>query len=296
MTDVFVAGSLHWDVVVNAPRLPGLDETLMGHNVTYRFGGKGGNQAVAAAQMGASVAMAGRIGHDDAGQRLRAVLEESGVDHGQVRACDEPSGMRAENIEAHGDNGAGVVTGATPILSGDDIVEPPDAKVLLLQNEVPEQVNLTLAKRAKGHVRVMLNAAPSRSMSDELLACVGVLIVNRVEAADLVGAKGASLDAESAAIAIREMGPDVAIVTLGSDGLVIADASGAEKLDAIGVNMLSSHGAGDMFCGALAAMIAKGATLLEACKFSSAAAALAVSTPFEERETITASAVLRLLA
>ncbi|MEX0280548.1 MAG: ribokinase [Arenibacterium sp.] len=295
MNDVFVTGSLHWDVVVDAPRLPGLDETLMGHNVTYRFGGKGGNQAVASARMGASVAMAGKVGCDDAGARLRAVLDASGVDHEQVRECDEPSGMSVAIIDENGDYGAVVVSGANTQLSGDDIVLPPDLKVLLLQNEVPAHANLAVAQRAQSHAWIILNAAPARSMSDALLACINVLIVNRVEAADLVQAGETSLDAEAAARAICELGPEVAIVTLGADGLVIADATGAERLDAVGVEVVSSHGAGDMFCGALAAELASGATLRDACRFGAAAAALAVATPFEERERITEQEVRRLL-
>lgn len=296
MTDIFVAGSLHWDVVVGAQRLPRLDETLMGHDVNYRFGGKGGNQAVAAARMGASVAMAGRIGRDDAGRRLRVTLNASGVDHAQVLECDTPSGMSIAIIDEHGDYGAVVVSGANTTLVADDITLPHGLKVLLLQNEVPESVNLALAKRPMEGACVILNAAPARAMSDELLSCVDVLVANRLEAAELIGAEAAKRDAEASASALHAMGPTTAIVTLGADGLVIADAAGVERLAAFDVNSVSSHGAGDMFCGALAAEIAGGKTVREACRFGAAAAALAVSSPFEAREHITESAVRNLIA
>ena len=295
MTDVFIAGSLHWDVVVDAPRLPRLDETLMGRCVDYRFGGKGGNQAVSAARMGASVAMAGRIGRDDAGRRLRATLDASGVDHTQVLECDTPSGMSVAIIDERGDYGAVVVSGANKTLAADDIALPRDLKVLLLQNEVPEDVNLTLAQCSKDGACVILNAAPARRMSDDLLACIDVLVVNRVEAAELIGAEAERLDVEAAARALCAMGPATAIVTLGADGLAIADAAGVERLDAFCVEAVSSHGAGDMFCGALASEIARGATAREACRFGAAAAALAVSTPFEARDRIAEGDVHRLL-
>ena len=291
MTEVFVAGSLHWDVVVNAPRLPRLDETLMGRDVDYRFGGKGGNQAVAAARMGASVAMAGRIGRDDAGTRLRSVLDESGVDHAGVLECDTPSGMSVAIIDEQGDYGAVVVSGANTALTADDITLPRGLKVLLLQNEVPESVNLALVQRSKEGTCVILNAAPARSTSDDVLSCVDVLVLNRVEAAQLVGTEAAKPDAEAAARALCAMGPKTAVVTLGADGLVIADAAGVERLTAFDVNTVSSHGAGDMFCGALAAEIARGKSVREACRFGAAAAALAVSTPFEARQHITEGAV-----
>ncbi|WP_299045796.1 ribokinase [uncultured Tateyamaria sp.] len=295
MTDVFVAGSLHWDIVVDAPRLPGLDETLMGHSVAYRFGGKGGNQAVAAARMGASVAMAGLVGRDDAGRRLRAMMDASGVDHTQVFESDQPSGMSVAIVDENGEYGAVVVSGANMRLVADNIVLPPNLKVLLLQNEVPESVNLALAKRSRDTARVILNAAPARALPGDLLSCIDVLVVNRVEATALIGAEDGPLDAEAAARAICAMGPMSAVVTLGAEGLVVADASGAERLSAFSVDTVSSHGAGDMFCGALAAEIAKGATVREACRFGAAAAALAVSTPFAARDSITERAVRRLM-
>ncbi len=296
MTDVFVAGSLHWDVVVDAPRLPGLDETLMGHRVAYRFGGKGGNQAVAAAWVSASVAMAGRVGRDEAGRLMRSTLDAAGVDHTQVHECSEPSGMSVAIIDENGDYGAVVVSGANTKLDGEGITLPPDLKVLLLQNEVPESANLALAKRANGNAQIILNAAPARSIPAEFLAGIDVLIANRVEAAEMIGAEDIRLDPEAAARALVDLGPKAAVVTLGADGLVLVDASGTERLDSLSVETVSSHGAGDMFCGALAASIAKGATLQEASKFGAAAAALAVSLPFDARDSITEQVVLDLLS
>ena len=295
MTDVFVAGSLHWDVVVDAPRLPRLDETLMGHHVDYRFGGKGGNQAVAAARMGASVAMAGRVGRDDAGRRLRAALDVAGVDHAQVLECVTPSGMSVAIVDEHGDYGAVVVSGSNTTLVADDITLPHGLKVLLLQNEVPETVSLALAKRAPDGICVVLNAAPARKTSAELLARVDVLIANRVEAAALTGVEAANLNAETAARALCALGPETAVVTLGADGLLIADTDGIERLEAFKVDLVSSHGAGDMFCGALAAEIARGAMIRDACRFGAAAAALAVSMSAGSRDQITESAVRHLL-
>lgn len=294
MSEVFVAGSLHWDVVVDAPRLPGLDETLMGHQVDYRFGGKGGNQAVAAARMGASVAMAGRVGRDDAARRLRAALDNAGVDHTQVLESDTPSGMSVAIVDAHGEYGAVVVSGANATVQADEIALPPDLKVLLLQNEIPQAVNLSLAQRAPDACCVILNAAPARETSAELFAHVDILIANRVEAAELTGAETAMLNGEAATRALCALGPTTAVVTLGADGLWVADDSGCERVAAFTVDAVSSHGAGDAFCGALAAEVARGANLNAACRFAAAAAALAVSAPAGSRDQITEEAVRRL--
>ncbi|PTX54495.1 ribokinase [Litoreibacter ponti] len=296
MIDVFVAGSLHWDVVVDAPRLPRLDETLMGRSVDYRFGGKGGNQAVAAARMGASVAMAGRIGRDAFGQQLRFALAAAGVDHAQVLECDDASGMSVAIVDAAGDYGAVVVSAANTALNPDDIRLPDGLKVMLLQNEVPEAVNLALAKRAGDDTRVLLNAAPARALPAALLARVDVLITNRIEAAALTGADRDALEPEAAAKQLCAMGPQSAIVTLGADGLVCADASGVTTLAACRVDTASSHGAGDMFCGALASELARGASLAKAAEFGNAAAALAVSMDVHARVELTPDAVRRFMA
>lgn len=287
---ILVCGSLHLDVVVTAPRLPRLDETLVGQGVAYPFGGKGGNQALAAARMGASVAMAGRVGDDAFAATLLAALDAGGVDRTLVQQGPGPSGMSVAIVDASGGYGAVIVSAANLLLEADRIEVPPGSTHVLLQNEIPEAVNLTVAAKARAAgARVILNAAPARAMPAALLALTDLLIVNRVEAGDLVAGPP-----EAAAQALAARGPGAVIVTLGAEGLVLWDGD-LTLLPAHRVKVVSTHGAGDAFVGALAAEWARGGDLRRAAGFGQAAAALQVSTPPEARGAITVGAVRGLM-
>jgi ribokinase len=289
--EVLVVGALHLDVVVDAPHLPALDETVMGSAVAYRFGGKGGNQAVAAARMGARVAMAGRVGCDRFGEMILAALDEAGVDRSGVIEVDGASGMSVAIVDARGDYGAVIVSGVNRDIDGEAIAVPRDAKVVLLQNEVPEAVNLGIAAKA-GDARVVLNAAPAREVAAELMARVDILVVNRGEAAMLA----ATEDPDAAAARLRAMGPETVIVTLGADGLVALTGEGSLRLTAPQVTVVSTHGAGDAFTGALAAALAQGAALPEALVFAQGAAALTVATAPDRRRALTEGKVRAFLS
>jgi ribokinase len=287
--EVFVVGALHLDVVVDAPHLPALDETVVGSAVAYRFGGKGGNQAVAAARMGARVAMAGRVGRDRFGEMILAALDEAGVQRWGVLEVPGASGMSVAIVDAQGDYGAVIVSGVNREIG--DVAVPAGAKVVVLQNEVLEAVNLRVAAAA-GDARVVLNAAPARELPAALMARVDVLVVNRGEAAALAGVA----DPEAAAVALRAKGPGVVIVTLGGDGLVAASAEGVVRMAAPRVEVVSTHGAGDAFTGALAARLAKGDALAEALRFAQGAAALTVATDPERRGALTDGKVRAFLS
>lgn len=258
---VLVCGSLHWDTVVRADRLPALDETLPGSGVDYRFGGKGGNQALASAKAGARVAFIGAVGGDDAGDRMLAVLDGAGIERGGVARIDGASGMSVAIETAAGEYGAVVVSGANARVEAGGAL-PADVAVALIQNEVPEDANLALARVLPRHVTLILNAAPARTVGAELMARVDVLVVNRVEAAQMG-------DAALAA--------PVAIVTRGADGLDLHRDGTVTHRAAPVVEAVSSHGAGDAFCGALAAALACGAQLEDAIEGAQAAAARHVS-------------------
>ena len=287
---VVIAGALHLDVVVDAPRLPHLDETLMGTAVRYVCGGKGGNQAVSASRHGASTVMVGRVADDRFGATLLANLDEAGVDTALVqRATDGASGMSVAIVDGRGDYGAVVVSGVNRQIDVDAMAWPDGATHLLLQNEVPERVNLTLARRAAAAgAFVVLNAAPMRPLEPELVACLDLLIVNRVEAEALFGAAIADgPDAIRTALETRLDGPAAVIVTLGGDGLVHhRTGSPAVHAPAFDVPVVSTHGAGDMFCGALVARLALGAPIEAALGYAMAAAALHVRMPAEDRDRI----------
>jgi ribokinase len=280
MIDVAVVGSLHLDIMVAAPRLPGRDETLIGSAWHYKCGGKGGNQAVAAARFGARTAFGGQTGQDDFGERLRANLVAAGVDIAHVGIDPaQGSGMSVAISEAAGEYGAVVVSGAN--LSIDAAAIAPawsslwEAKVLLLQNEVPEAVSLAAARAARSRgAQIVLNAAPARKMSAEFLSFVDVLVVNRVEAAMLSGTE----DMGKAITALHSPARDV-VLTRGGDGLMLLTRDGRRTdIPALAVKLISSHGAGDCFCGALAARLAAGDGIEAACRFATEAAGRFVST------------------
>ena len=280
MIDVAVVGSLHLDILVAAPRLPGRDETLVGSSWHYKCGGKGGNQAVAAARFGARTAFGGQTGRDDFGDRLRANLVAAGVDI--VHVGTDPaqgSGMSVAISEDSGEYGAVVVSGANLGIDAAAIVsawEPLwSARVLLLQNEIPEAVSLAAAKAAKAKgARIVLNAAPARKMSAEFLSLVDVLVVNRVEAAMLAGTS----DMAAALAGLHAPTRDV-VLTRGGDGLMLMTRDGGRTdTPALPVKLVSSHGAGDCFCGALAARLAAGDGIEAACRFATEAAGKFVST------------------
>lgn len=289
---VHVLGSLHLDVIVTAPRLPALDETLAGRSVRYAFGGKGGNQAVAAARMGARVSMAGAVGSDDFGDSLLAALDAAGVERSGVRRLPGASGMSVAILTDGGAYGAVIVSGANLAVTGEG-APPPGTRIVLLQNEVPEAANLAAARAARaGGAQVMLNAAPARPIAAELLTLTDILIVNRGEAAALSGAE----DPVAAARALAAQGPGAVIVTLGGEGLVAALPEGLLRRPAHAVPVVSTHGAGDAFAGALAARLAAGAPIGEALGFAQAAAALHVALPPERRAEATAAAAEQLAA
>lgn len=301
MSRVAVVGSLHLDILVEAPRLPVSDETLAGTSWVQKCGGKGGNQAVAAARFGAGTAMGGRVGDDDFGRRLRAHLRAAGVDDSCVGTdATAGSGMSVAIQEANGEYGAVIVSGANLAIDPAAIVEDWTtlwrSAVLLLQNEVPEAVNLAAARAAHAlGCRVLLNAAPARPIARALRDLVDVLIVNRVEAAALTGANVvARAQAERAALALQRPERDV-VITLGADGLLLAPRIGGIVFQpAFSVQQRSSHGAGDCFCGALAARLALGDDLPAACDFARIAAALHVAATPERQTSLVTADVLAI--
>jgi ribokinase len=278
--DVLVCGSLHLDIVVHAPHLPRLDETVTGRSWEQVCGGKGGNQAVQAARFGARTAMIGRVGRDDFGTRLLAHLVRAGVDASAVETdASAGSGMSVATIDANGDYGAVIV-------SGSNLAIPPaeipahwrrlgGARLLVLQNEVPHAVNVAAAVAAHAAgVRVLLNAAPARNLGDDLIDRVDILVVNRVEAEMLAGR--AVPDRAAALAVLPALGADrrTVIVTLGAGGLVVAVPGAAPVgIEAVPVTAVSTHGAGDCFVGALASRLAKADVMVEACRFANAKAA-----------------------
>lgn len=272
--DVAVVGSLHLDIMVKGPRLPALDETVIGSTWSFKCGGKGGNQAVAAAKAGATTVFVGRVGDDDFGKTLLANLGQAGIDRARIIVDDSiGSGMSVAIENADGGYGAVVVSGANRRIEAAQF-DGLRAKVLLLQNEVDPAINLQAARALKaGGAYVIHNMAPFLAVDLALLAMTGVVIVNRVEALAMTSEKNT---AKAAAI-IAGLGCD-AIVTAGEGGCHVAKRDGAVAyVPAVAVKVQSTHGAGDVFCGVLAASLASGAGLADATTTASTAAARHVS-------------------
>lgn len=294
---ILCAGSLHHDLIVEAPALPRLDQTLGGSGFRTAFGGKGGNQAVAASRAGAESHMAGAVGSDDAAMVLREALDAAGVRRGCVQTHPGASGMSVAISLPGGGYGAVIVSGANLMFRAEAVAFPKGCAVLMLQSEIPEAANLHLAQRAaSAGIRVVLNAAPARRVGKGLLALTDLLVVNRGEAADLLARPEAGLDAVSAATGLRHLGPAAVIVTLGGEGLALAKGSAAEVQPAPRVKVVSTHGAGDAFIGALCAEWARGAPLSAAAAFAQAAAALHVSCGTASRREIDETAIRAALA
>lgn len=289
---ILCAGSLHHDVIVDAPGLPRPDQTLAGTAVRYAFGGKGGNQAIGAARAGAEAHMAGAVGSDDAAILLRTALDAAGVRRASVQTHAGVSGMSVAITRPDGIYAAVIVSGANAQFRPDAVSFPRDCALLLLQSEIPEAANLSLARRAReAGIRIVLNAAPARPVSPDLLALANLLVVNRGEAADLLSRTEPGLDAETAARDLAEGGPGAVIVTEGAGGLVVCEGDLVTRQDGHRVPVVSTHGAGDAFIGALAAEWARGAALEDAAAFGQAAAALHVSLPVDDRPTIDEAAI-----
>jgi ribokinase len=282
--DVLVCGSLHLDIVVRAPHLPRPDETVTGLSWDRICGGKGGNQAVQAQRLGASTAMIGRVGADDFGARLLANLDRAGVDRSEVET--DPaigSGMSVATIDAAGNYGAVIVSGSNLAIEPGGIAASwarlGGARLLVLQNEVPAAVNLAAASVAKAAgALVLLNAAPARDAGAALLDLIDILVVNRVEAEMMAGRPVADAGDAVAALPFLGGGRRSVIITLGAEGLVLAEPGAAPReIAALPVTAVSSHGAGDCFIGALAFRLAKGDGMVAACRFGNAMAGRFVS-------------------
>ena len=279
---VLTVGSLHYDIMVLADHLPRKDETAVGSKWFPKFGGKGGNQAVAAAKAGVISRMVGAVGDDDFGVFLRRHLRQGGVEDQFVATLPGvASGMSVAIQDGAGDYAATIVSGSNLLIALDSLMGLvwDDVSILVLQNEVPEAVNIAAASAARARgLRTLLNAAPYRALSAEFHGLIDILVVNAVEAEMMGTPKVCGLP--SALDAAQQLADqfEMVIVTAGGEGLAAWGADDAAfKLPAEKVQVVSSHGAGDSFIGTLAARLAEGAGFEAACRTASHAAARHVS-------------------
>jgi ribokinase len=267
---VVVVGSINADLVVVTERLPGPGETVSGGRFARHGGGKGANQAVAAARLGARVAMVGAVGADELGDAAVAELQDEGIDvSGVVRMDDAATGVALIVVDAHGENQIAIAAGANGRLGPAHVPRLEGEGVLLVGFEVPDQVVVAGAAAAAGWTTI-LNPAPARAIPEAVVAARPILTPNATEAAQLTGEE----DPEAAARALRERTGAPVLITLGSAGALLLDGEGgAERLPAPEVDVVDTTGAGDALNGALAAELAAGRPLAEAARFAIAAAA-----------------------
>ncbi|MDR6978172.1 ribokinase [Streptomyces sp. 3330] len=279
MTDIVVLGSTNMDLVAYVEKPPQRGETVTGREFRTIPGGKGANQAVAAAHAGGTVSMIGAVGNDAFGTRLRSTLEHSGVNTDHLRTVESPSGTAHIVVDAEGGNAIVVVPGANGtvdhLVPGDEVLIA-SADALLLQLEVPLAAVVAGARAARAHgVRTILTPSPAQPLPSELLSVTDLLVPNEHEAATLTG----RTDPREAAAALLDSVPEV-VITLGSSGSLYA-ARGARPLTvpAPRVTPVDSTGAGDTFVGSLAVALGEGRPVQEALAWASAAAALSVQRP-----------------
>ncbi|WP_460372881.1 ribokinase [Pseudomonas sp. Tul1A2] len=282
--NVVVIGSLNMDLVTRAPRLPVGGETLIGHSFATVSGGKGANQAVAAARLGAQVAMVGCVGNDDYGVQLRDALLAEQIDCQAVSTVNDSSGVALIVVDDNSQNAIVIVAGAngamTPAVIDrfDAVLQAAD--VIICQLEIPDATVGHALKRARALGKiVILNPAPaSRALPADWFAAIDYLIPNESEATVLSGLPVDSLEsAESAASQLIAMGAGKVIITLGAQGSLFANGQSFEHFPAPKVKAVDTTAAGDTFVGGFAAALANGKSEAEAIRYGQIAAALSVT-------------------
>lgn len=275
---IVVVGSLNLDLVARVARMPRPGETVLAVGYAEHAGGKGANQAVAAARAGARVAMAGRVGRDDAGARLVAGLADEGIDVAEVRRADAPTGRALIEVDATGQNRIVVVAGANHAWGAADLPGTllAESGLVVLQREILDAVVAEAVRRAHAAgARVVLNLAPAGGVEDEVLSAIDVLVVNESEAAELAGSTAAEVARDplgaARSLAVRVRGE--VVVTLGADGAVHGGRSGEGHVAGFPVEAIDTTGAGDAFVGALAARLDDGGGIADAVRFACAAGA-----------------------
>ncbi|HSB02448.1 MAG TPA: ribokinase [Anaerolineales bacterium] len=282
MPDILVIGSMNADLVVRAARFPQPGETISGEDLRIIPGGKGANQAVAAARQGASVAMVGRVGNDGFGPALIANLRQNNVDASHVQMDPRSAtGTAIIVLDANGQNSIVLSPGGNGRVSPADVedVSFSDHKLLLLQLEIPVETVLSATRRAKeSGLRVLLNPAPARPLLEELITLPDFILPNETELSLLASQPVADLtSAEKAAKRLLERGAQNVIVTLGANGALIVSSKQVTHVDTYQVAVVDTTAAGDAFIGGFASALLRNKSLEEAVRYGCACGALATT-------------------
>lgn len=280
---IVVIGSLNMDMVVRTERAPGAGETLFGDSFALSAGGKGANQAVAAARLGGKVSMIGSVGRDAFGKELLDIMRQEQIDIEHItQSASQATGVASIVVDEDGENriivvpGANIELGTADIRALENVIR--SAEIIVMQLETDLQMCEEAAAIAHRHgIPVILNPAPARELSDEMLSRVTYLTPNESETGVLTGVEVNSVEtAEQAARILLQRGVQNVIITLGSKGALIVNAAGSSHIAGFPVQAVDTVAAGDSFNGALAYQLTEGRTLEEAVRFANAVGALAV--------------------
>lgn len=264
--DVVVVGSCNLDLVSTTAHLPSPGETLRAVTYAEHAGGKGLNQAVACARMGARTAFIGCVGNDSAGTMLRELLKSEGIDTSQLVTVDAPTGRAFITVDASGENTIVIVAGANAHV-GDTAITLPQSKVMLAQLEIPLDVVTRVFVQARlQNLVTVLNPAPATSLTKELLSLCDIAVPNETESAALGGTQ-----------ILLGAGVSTVVTTLGERGAEISNTKSTIAVSPYHVNAIDTVGAGDAFVSALCAELARGETVEHAARIASIAGALATT-------------------
>ena len=282
MPDILVVGSLNADLVVRAPRFPQPGETISGDDLQIIPGGKGANQAVAAARQGASLSMIGRVGNDSFGPELINNLKRNNVDSSHIQTDPgSATGTAIIVVDSNGQNSIVLSPGANGKVSPADVKTASfsDHKLLLLQLEIPIETVLSATQHAKEKgLRVLLNPAPARALPEELISLPDFILPNETELSLLTNQSVIDItSAEKAAKMLLELGAQNVIVTLGANGALIVSSKQVTHVNAYNVEVVDTTAAGDAFIGGFASALLQNESLEESIRYGCACGALATT-------------------
>ncbi|HLO92031.1 MAG: ribokinase [Chloroflexota bacterium] len=281
---IVVVGSCNTDMVIKADRLPIPGETILGGVFLMNPGGKGANQAVAASRLGGNVTLISKTGNDVFGRQSVTLYNAENIKTDYIFSDSKnPSGVALITVDSFGENCIVVASGANASLCRADIdkaaAEIENSDLVLMQLEIPIDTVEYVAEMAhKKGIKVILNPAPARALSDTLLKNLYIIIPNKSEAEILSGIKVIDLEsAKQAANIISEKGVDIVVITLGSQGALIKEYDNYQFVEAVKVDAVDTTAAGDVFCGSVCVGLSEGKSILESVKMAARASAITVT-------------------
>ncbi|MBR0168821.1 MAG: ribokinase [Synergistaceae bacterium] len=279
---IVVAGSMNYDIILKVKRMPREGETMTCESASTAAGGKGANQAVQSAKLGVKTFMIGAVGNDNMGEYLLSEAAKYGLDVSHVKKSSVSSGMGCIHALEDGRVFATINRGANYDITAEDIERADDlfrqSKILILQNEIPDEINILSAKKAKSYgLKVLYNAAPSFPERRDVLPLADVVIVNEVEASEYLGVKIVSVDdAVREGLKVSGEMRNTWVITMGSQGSVICSGGKSEIVRPYHVDAIETTGAGDSYIGGLGYALINGMDIFTAAKFATKCSAVTV--------------------